>query len=418
MKIQEIAAEAKKASAIIAKANENQKNSALQSIADLIRIRQGEILVANLRDIEEAKVQGLSSSMIERLSLQNKLSGIISDIESVIKLKDPVGEVLEEYLHNQLTIKRTRIPIGVLGVIYESRPNVTIDVSCLAIKSGNCAILRGGSEAIHTNKIIVGIIQDALCKTELPKTAIQLLESTDRSEVLKMLKLHHFIDLIIPRGGAGLHQFCRENSSIPVITGGIGICHLFVDETAKIEKTLPLIANAKTQRPTVCNALDTLLVHEKIAFTFIPKLITQLSKLGVEFRLCPTSFNIVKKEQLEASYQLAKEEDWDTEWLSLVLGIKVVSDLNRAIEHIVKHSTKHSDGIITENPAHAESFCRAIDSAAVYVNASTRFTDGSQLGLGSEVAISTQKLHARGPMGLKELTTYKWLIHGDYSVRT
>jgi glutamate-5-semialdehyde dehydrogenase len=333
-----------------------------------------------------------------------------SDIHHVIELPDPVGEVIESnILPNGLELRKQRTPIGVLGIIYESRPNVTIDVSVLGIKSGNCAILRGGSETIETNKALIKIIASGLAKAGLPSNCVQLIDDPDRALVLDMLHLHDSIDMIIPRGGASLHQFCRENSRIPVITGGIGICHLYVDETVDLDRAVEVIFNAKTQRPTVCNALDTLLVNKKIAEKIIPKVIERLK--GVTFHLDS------KLHQGSCCVQI-KEGDWDREWLSLDLGIKVVEDIAEAIKHIQAHSTGHSDGILTENLKLAEQFVKEIDSACVYVNASTRFTDGGQFGLGAEVAVSTQKLHARGPMGLKELTTYKWVGIGDYHVRS
>jgi glutamate-5-semialdehyde dehydrogenase len=283
----------------------------------------------------------------------------------------------------------------------------------LTIKSGNCALLRGGSETLNTNKVLVEIIQKSLTSTKLPADAIQLVASSDRSQVKELIQLDEFIDLIIPRGSASLQEFCRKNSTIPVITGGIGICHLFVDETADLERSLQVIVNAKTQHPTVCNALDTLLIHAHIAPKFLPKLIEAMSSKQVTCHLDQTAWNLAKN----SSCKLAEPSDWNTEWLSLILGIKIVQNLKEAIEHIHLHSTGHSDGILTENPKNAEFFIKEIDSAAVYVNASTRFTDGGQFGFGAEVAISTQKLHARGPMGLKELTSYKWVVKGDYQVR-
>ena len=287
------------------------------------------------------------------------------------------------------------------------------------IKTGNCAILRGGSETLNTNLALLSLIQNALQSAELPANAIQMIATTDREQVKHLLRLHESVDLIIPRGGAQLHHYCRENSMIPVITGGIGICHLFVDESADQQRALEVMFNAKTQRPTVCNALDSLLVHANIAENFIPQVIKRLQQGQVKFRVDQKTWQLLQEiaPSLEGISQ-AQEEDWNTEWLSLVLGIRIVQNLDEAIQHVRQHSTGHSDGILTEHQGHAEQFLQEIDSAAVYVNASTRFTDGAQLGLGAEVAISTQKLHARGPMGLKELTTYKWIIHGDYHVRS
>lgn len=413
--VKQMAIEAKKATIEMAQASLKQKNGALEElIANLKKYRET-ILEANQQDLALAKANGLSTALQERLSLENRLEAIMHDIEQVIGLPDPIGEWLEEQiLPNQLKLAKCRTPLGVLGVIYESRPNVTLDISALTIKSGNCAILRGGSEALQTNQILVEVIKKSLTSENLPEDAIQLIATSDRSETRELLQLHEYIDLIIPRGSTALQQFCREHSTIPVITGGIGICHLFVDETADLERSLNVIWNAKTQRPTVCNALDTLLVHAAIAPNFIPMVVKALSQAGVTFRLDHNSWEIVN----DPSCKLAESKDWDTEWLSLVLGIKVVENLQEAVEHIQRHSTGHSDGILTESHQNAELFIRKIDSAAVYVNASTRFTDGGQFGLGAEVAISTQKLHARGPMGLRELTSYKWIIRGDYQVRT
>lgn len=413
--LKQMAQTAKKLTVQMAAASPKQKNDVLEAMMENLKKNQRSILEANFKDINLAKTNALNEALLERLSLENKLEGIIHDIEQVMLLPDPIGEIFDETnLPNQLHLARYRTPIGVLGIIYESRPNVTIDISALTIKSGNCALLRGGSETLHTNQVLVDLIQKSLASANLPSEAIQLVASSDRSQVKELLQLHESIDLIIPRGSASLQEFCRKNSSIPVITGGIGICHLFVDETADLERSLKVILNAKTQRPNVCNALDTLIVHVAVAPLFIPKIIEVLSNKQVAFRLDETAWNLMQN----PSYKLAEPNDWDTEWLSLVLGIKVVANLQEAIDHIHLHSTGHSDGILTENHQNAEHFIKEIDSAAVYVNASTRFTDGGQFGFGAEVAISTQKLHARGPMGLKELTSYKWVIKGNYQIRT
>lgn len=410
---------AKEATFLMAKASTTQKNQALDILADQINQAEERILDANEIDKQSAHLEGLSDAMIDRLSLKGRLVGLANDVRQVIKLADPIGEEFEKTtLDNGLHVCKRRIPIGVLGVIYESRPNVTIDVTALTIKTGNCAILRGGSEALQTNLALLKVIQKALQLANLPTHAIQMITHSDRIQVQHLLKMHDTIDLIIPRGGAQLHQYCRENSTIPVITGGIGICHLFVDESADQKKAIEVIFNAKTQRPTVCNALDTLLVHEKISESFIVQVIKRLQQAHVEFRVDSKTEQILKNQSFSShKIQSAQQNDWDTEWLSLILGIRIVSNLEEAIQHIRQHSSGHSDGILTQHQANAETFLQTIDSAAVYVNASTRFTDGGQLGLGAEVAISTQKLHARGPMGLKELTTYKWIIHGDYHVR-
>ena len=409
------AAAAKKASFEMAKASTSQKNRVLESLIENLTNEQRPILESNQLDLSLAKEKGQDSAFLDRLSLKNRLAGIIQDLAQVMALPDPVGGLFEEQnLPNQLKIGKCRTPIGVLGVIYESRPNVTLDISALAIKSGNCAILRGGSETLHTNQLLVQIIQKSLVSAGLPKEAIQLIEDPNRAEIKKMVQLHQSIDLIIPRGSLALQQFCREHSTIAVLTGGIGICHLFVDETAHLERSLEVILNAKTQRPTVCNALDTLLVHAAVAPQFISEVVNRLSKEKVTFRLDQKSSELI----LHPNCKPAEAADWDTEWLSLILGIKIVENLQEAIEHIQLHSTGHSDGILTENGQNGDLFLKSIDSAAVYVNASTRFTDGGQFGLGAEVAISTQKLHARGPVGLNELTSYKWIIRGNYQIRT
>lgn len=414
----EIGINAKKSSRLLSIAPIDQRNNVLRKIGQLMMDHQQKILAANARDVEDARSQGLNEAIIDRLLLTpSRLEGIVADISKVIELPDPLGEVFEsQILPNGLHIYKVRVPIGVLGVIYESRPNVTIDVSCLALKSGNAVILRGGSETIESNRVLVQIIQEALIKAGLPPDAIQFIDSPDRRYVLDLLKMNSYVDLIIPRGGAKLHQFCKENSQIPVIIGGIGICHLFADETADLDKAVEVVYNAKVQRPTVCNALDTLLVHRKIAEEFLPKVFSRLSEAGVTFRLDQSVF-----EQLSIrpspQFQPADEGDFDTEWLSLVLGVKIVNNLEEAIQHIEVHSTAHSDGILSQNQENIKTFLQRVDSAAVYVNASTRFTDGGQLGLGAEVAVSTQKIHARGPMGLRELTSYKWVIVGDGHVR-
>lgn len=415
--LKSLAEKAKQASRIIAKASTEQKNGVIKNICELIKQHSADILKANQHDVSLAKAAGLSESMLDRLTLnETRLQGIIGDMQQVMHLPDPIGEHFEKkQLSNELEIVKCRTPLGVLGIIYESRPNVTMDTSVLAIKSGNCAILRGGSESFQTNQVFVDLIQEALTAFRLPPGIIQLVPSLDREQVKEMLGLHEYIDLIIPRGGAALHSFCRENSKIPVITGGMGVCHLFVDESADLEKSLVVVDNAKTQRPTVCNALDTVLVHRKAAH-FIPDLVKNLAKKGCSFCMDATALRLINNDDKRAC-RLAQDEDWNTEWYSLNLGIKIVSDIDEAIQHIYTHSTGHSDGILTQSQGNAERFIKEIDSAAVYVNASTRFTDGGQLGLGAEVAISTQKIHARGPMGLQELTSYKWIIRGNYSVR-
>lgn len=396
----------------------DEKNAALTCLADLLVESQSAILAANQMDLEAASQLQLSASMLDRLTLNpGRLVSMAADVMRVVEIPDPVGDTFEHVvLPNGLKVHKQRVPLGVLAVIYESRPNVTVDVTGLALKSGNAAILRGGSETIHTNRILVDVIQKALIKTGLPSQAIQFISEPDRNLVLELLKMHEYVDLVIPRGGAGLHRFCKENSMIPVVVGGTGICHLYVDETADLDKALDIIFNAKTQRPTVCNALDTILLHEGIGKSFIPKVLDKLGDAGVTFRIEESALRILDLEA-DIRVQPAGRDDFDTEWLALILGIKLVSNIDEAIEHIAAHSTGHSDGILTRDEAAAEKFVSLVDSAVVYVNASTRFTDGGQLGLGAEVAVSTQRLHARGPMGLTELTTYKWVVVGDGQVR-
>jgi len=418
MDIKQICQDAKRASRGLALLPAEQKNRALHNLAEWLLTNVALITEANQQDVADGREAGLTDALIDRLTLTPaRIEGMAADLRHVISLPDPVGEVFEEEtLDNGLTLRKQRIPLGVLAVIYESRPNVTVDVAALALKSGNAVILRGGSETIRSNRVLVGGIHDSLQAAGISPDVVQFIDDPDRALVNQLLKMHDYVDMLIPRGGAGLHRFCRENSSIPVITGGIGICHLFVDESANLEKSLPLIRNAKIQRPTVCNALDTVLVHRKLAADFIPRLVDYLKQDSVTFRV---DAEYLKDSGLakDASVQAAGPDDFDTEWLSLVLGIQVVEDLDVALAHIAAHSTGHSDGILTENAEHAARFSNEVDSAAVYVNASTRFTDGSQFGLGAEVAISTQRLHARGPMALRELTTYKWVGRGDYLIR-
>jgi glutamate-5-semialdehyde dehydrogenase len=414
--IHETGKRARKASRMLSRAGTQQKNSSLESMADNLTSSQELILAANAQDINQGKRQGLSPALLDRLTLNpERLSGMVSDLRKVAELPDPVGEIFDEMtLPNGLQVHKQRVPLGVLGVIYESRPNVTVDISGLSLKSGNAVILRGGSETLNSNRALVSVIRRSLEECGLPVESVQFIDDPDRARVAELLQMYEYIDMIIPRGGAGLHRYCRENSRIPVITGGIGICHLYVDETARLDQALEVIRNAKIQRPTVCNALDTILVHQSVAGKFLPLLVSKLSKNEVSFRADSSALPYTPPSRVVSE---AGDKDFDTEWLSLVMGIKVVADIEEAIEHISKHSTGHSDGILTESTANVQKFVAEVDSAAVYVNASTRFTDGGQLGLGAEVAISTQRLHARGPMALRELTTYKWVISGNYHTR-
>ena len=408
---------AKAASWQLALLSSREKNQVLEKIADYLEAQTDDILRANAEDLAEARANGLSEAMLDRLALTPaRLSGIASDVRQVCNLADPVGQVIDGgLLDSGLRIERRRVPLGVIGVIYEARPNVTVDVASLCLKTGNAAILRGGKETWRTNAATVKVIQQALQECGLPAAAVQAIESPDRALVGEMLKMDKYIDMLIPRGGAGLHKLCREQSTIPVITGGIGVCHIFVDETAEIAPALKIIVNAKTQRPSTCNTVETLLVHRNIADTFLPALSKQMAESGVTLHAAPSALPTLQNGP--AKVEPVKAEQYDDEYLSLDLNIKVVADMDEAIAHIREHGTQHSDAILTRTLRNANRFINEVDSSAVYVNASTRFTDGGQFGLGAEVAVSTQKLHARGPMGLEALTTYKWIGFGDDTIR-
>ncbi|HBR6852047.1 TPA: glutamate-5-semialdehyde dehydrogenase [Klebsiella aerogenes] len=408
---------AKAASYQLALLSSREKNQVLNKIADYLEAQTEEILRANAEDLSDARANGLSDAMLDRLALTPaRLRGIADDVRQVCSLADPVGQVIDGgLLDSGLRIERRRVPLGVIGVIYEARPNVTVDVASLCLKTGNAAILRGGKETWRTNAATVKVIQQALQECGLPDAAVQAIESPDRALVGEMLKMDKYIDMLIPRGGAGLHKLCREQSTIPVITGGIGVCHIFVDDSAEIAPALKIIVNAKTQRPSTCNTAETLLVHRNIADTFLPALSKQMAESGVTLHADPAALPLLQNGP--AKVEPVKAEQYDDEYLSLDLNVKVVADLDEAIAHIRAHGTQHSDAILTRTLRHANRFINEVDSSAVYVNASTRFTDGGQFGLGAEVAVSTQKLHARGPMGLEALTTYKWIGFGDDTIR-
>lgn len=408
---------AKAASWQLALLSSREKNQVLEKIADYLEAQTDDILRANAEDLAEARANGLSEAMLDRLALTPaRLSGIANDVRQVCNLADPVGQVIDGgLLDSGLRIERRRVPLGVIGVIYEARPNVTVDVASLCLKTGNAAILRGGKETWRTNASTVKVIQQALQECGLPAAAVQAIDSPDRALVGEMLKMDKYIDMLIPRGGAGLHKLCREQSTIPVITGGIGVCHIFVDETAEIAPALKIIVNAKTQRPSTCNTVETLLVHRNIANTFLPALSKQMAESGVTLHAAPSALPALQNGS--AKVEPVKAEQYDDEYLSLDLNVKVVADMDEAIAHIREHGTQHSDAILTRTLRNANRFINEVDSSAVYVNASTRFTDGGQFGLGAEVAVSTQKLHARGPMGLEALTTYKWIGFGDDTIR-
>lgn len=409
--VSQIAQQAKQASVALALFGQTAKNQALLTIADSLENRAAEILQANEKDIEFAKAQGISSAIIDRLLLsESRLKAIADDVRNVASLPDPVGQVIDGgVLASGLKIERQRVPLGVILTIYEARPNVTIDVASLCLKTGNAVILRGGKETKFTNAVLVEVVQNALEKAGLPKLAVQAITDPDRALLLELLKLDRYIDMVIPRGGAGLHQFCKENSTIPVIVGGIGVCHLFVEKTADQEKALDVIVNAKTQRPSTCNTLETLLVDRAIAAEFLPKLVAKMKEVGVTLH-CDA---LQKADGIEPLDQ----DKLRQEWLSLDLSVVLVDGLDAAVAHIREYGSQHSESILTSDYKLARQFVTQVDAAAVYINASTRFTDGAQFGLGAEVAVSTQKLHARGPMGLEALTTYKWVCEGDYLVR-
>ncbi|WP_024558394.1 glutamate-5-semialdehyde dehydrogenase [Franconibacter pulveris 1160] len=408
---------AKAASYQMALLSSREKNRVLEKIADYLEAQAQEILLANEQDLLEARRNGLSEALLDRLALNpQRLHAIANDVRQVCNLADPVGQVIDGgLLESGLRIERRRVPLGVVGVIYEARPNVTVDVASLCLKTGNAAILRGGKETWRTNAATVKVIQQALEECGLPAAAVQVIESPDRALVNEMLRMDKYIDMLIPRGGAGLHKLCREQSTIPVITGGIGVCHIFVDDTAEFTPALNIIANAKTQRPSTCNTVETLLVHDAIAARFLPELSQAMSERGVTLHADEKALALLANGPAKAV--AVQAENYDDEWLSLDLNVKLVSGLDGAIEHIREHGTQHSDAILTRTLRNANRFVNEVDSSAVYVNASTRFTDGAQFGLGAEVAVSTQKLHARGPMGLEALTTYKWIGFGDDTIR-
>lgn len=407
---------AKDAAFELATASTAQKNQALAIIADELEANAATILAANTKDIELGREAGLTDALLDRLLLnEERLTGIANDVRSVISLNDPVGsEIDSKVLENGMSLSRRRVPLGVVGVIYEARPNVTIDIAALCLKTGNASILRGGKETFFSNMELVKVIQSALAKANLPAASVQYIEKPDRELVSQLLKLDDYVDMIIPRGGAGLHKMCKENSTIPVIIGGFGISHIFVDETADLEKSLNVVENSKVQRPSACNSLDTLLVHEDVAAQFLPMIVERMND-KVTFVAEPKAKALMAQ---ATQIRDAAEGDFDTEWLSYTLGVKVVADVKEAIDHMRIHNASHSDAIMTNSLVNSELFINSVGSAAVYVNAATRFTDGAQFGLGAEVAVSTQKLHARGPMGLEELTSYKWVGKANYLARS
>jgi len=382
-------------------------------MAEALVSEQERILEANYLDVQAAENKGLRKSLINRLRLTSETIFEMSKaIKEIINLPDPVGGGEFWTRPNELRIQKTRVPLGVVAMIYEARPNVTVDAAALCLKSGNACILRGGSEAIQSNRALAQIISDAVVASGAPEGSIQLITNTDREYALQLMKMNKYIDAIIPRGGAGLIKAVLENSTVPVIETGVGVCHAFVDKDADLEKAVSIVFNAKTQKPGVCNALETLLVHKDIAQDYLPLIGHKFQEYGVEIRGCPKVTSI-----LDYAHP-ADEEDWATEYLDLIISVKVVDNLDEALDHIYQYGTKHSETIITENYSTAQRFLNEVDAAAVYVNASTRFTDGGRFGFGAEIGISTQKLHARGPMSLPELTTIKYIIYGDGQIVT
>ena len=404
---------AKKAGIVLSRLDTVQKNKCLSHMIDALIEDTEYILNENQKDMAAGKLKGMSEALLDRLLLNKKrLEGIIEGLKQLIALKDPVGEVLYmNKMPNGLLIGQTRVPLGVIGIIYEARPNVTVDAASLCIKSGNAVILRGGSEAVNSNIALVKSLRKALVSAGLPEDSISIIEDTSRETAARFMKLNEYIDVLIPRGGAGLIKSAIENSTMPVIQTGTGNCHVYVDSYGDLNMAERIILNAKISRPGVCNAEEKLLVHKDVADEFIPRIVKSLTESGVEVRGCEMTL------KLSGDIKPAEDIDWYTEYLDYIIAVKVVDSIDEAIEHINKYGTKHSEAIVTDNYSNSRKFMAEVDAAAVYINASTRFTDGNEFGLGAEIGISTQKLHARGPMGLKELTSTKYIIYGDGQIR-
>ena len=413
--IEEMGKKAKEASKKLLTLDTRIKNKALIMIAEELINKKEEIKEANRIDLENGKKEGLSFALLDRLELTDKrIEAMSQGLMEIAAFTDPIGEILSGWKHkNGMTIEKKRVPLGVLGIIYESRPNVTVDSAGLAIKSSNAVILKGSANAINSNIYLSRLFNETGVKAGLPENSVQLIENTDRALVNEMVKMNKYIDVLIPRGGKGLKKFIIENATIPVIETGAGVCHVFVDESAKIDNILPIIKNAKTQRPSTCNSIETVLVHKNIAEKILPEVTDMLIKSGVELRYSREALDIVNRKDVKP----ANEEDFGAEYLDMIMSLKLVENVDEAIEYINEHSTQHSDSIITESIDNAEKFLNEVDSAAVYLNASTRFSDGGEFGYGGEIGISTQKLHARGPMGVRELTTTKYIIRGNGQIR-
>ncbi|MQF64163.1 glutamate-5-semialdehyde dehydrogenase [SAR202 cluster bacterium AD-802-L14_MRT_200m] len=419
LSLSEQAKAASYASGYLATATAEIKNTALIAIAQAVEANSTSILDANAEDLENAKRDGMDFHIRDRMTLNgNRVQDMADAARSISKLEDPIGEILEQRnLPNGLHLERVRVPIGVIGVIYESRPNVTIDIATLCLKSGNAVILRGGKECILTNMTLATIIKDAVESAGIPSDIVQFIESTDRALVKEMLQMDEAIDLMIPRGSAELVNFVGQNARMPAITGGIGVCHTYVDADADLDNALEIVVNAKVQRPTVCNALDTVLVHQAVAHNFLPKLAHEFGIQNVELRADSRAMSILDALASGAEIKQAVSGDFGTEFLALIASVKIVDSIDEALTHISNYGSGHSEAIVSENNEVIERFLNEADASAVFANASTRFNDGGEFGLGAEVAISTNKLHARGPMGLKEITSYKWKIRGQGQVR-
>ena len=418
--IQAKGAAAREAARALARLSSEVRNRALEAIAGELPARESDILAANAEDMEAGRQAGLSEAVLDRLLLTHeRLEGIAADVRQVAMLPDPLGEMFDtRTLANGLQVGRKRVPLGVMAAVYESRPNVTVDIASLCLKSGNACILRGGKEAIHSNIVLAGVVREAIAGAGVPRDAVQLIENTDRALLGELLKMREAIDLLVPRGGAELIQYVTENASMPVLTGGTGVCHTYVDRAADLDKAVRVAHNAKCRKFSICNALDTLLVHQEVAEGFLPVIGRSWAEAGVEMRCDERSLRILKAAEIaELILKPAAKDDFGKEFLSRVAAVGVVDSLDEALEHIYRFGTGHSDAIITEDYSAAMRFLDEVDTAVVYVNASTQFTDGAQFGLGAEIIDSTQKTIARGPVGLKEITTYKWIVLGSGQTR-
>jgi len=415
--VAEVCAQARRAARELALLDTATKNAALEAMADALEQRSHEILEANLRDMDAGAEAGLHSGLLDRLKLtEERLAGIAADVRTIAGLPDPVGETLEGHrLENGLDVRRVRVPLGVVAVVYEARPNVTVDCSALCLKSGNAIVLRGSSTAAHSNAVLAQVAASAVQWTGLPEGAISIVSGGDRDELHELATQDGVVDLIIPRGGDGLKNALKEHATVPVLYASAGVCHVLVDASADLDDAVAITVNAKVQRPSVCNAIETLLVHSDVAGEFLPRVLHELRESGVELRVDARARTLAG--DIAASLADATEDDWATEYHALILSVKVVDSVEQGIEHVNRYGTGHSEAIVTGSAQSAQAFTRGVDAAAVYVNASTRFTDGAVFGMGAEIGNSTQKLHARGPIGLRELTTYKFVVEGSGQVR-